>query len=180
MTIYSLDVLLSQFGKIVVSCPVLTTASWPACRFLRRQVRWSGIPISWRIFLSLLWSMQSKIIWLAIIKYYDLLRRYILILKANWKMRGFIWSQYLHSFFTLKSSEHSPVGQWKSSSDTFILRASTPWYSGGQRRWNVRKRKPSDHKSLNCVWSEIAPCTYHTIPGCHRGWTVFKKGAWAK
>ena len=24
--------------------------SWPACRFLRRQVKWSGIPISWRIF----------------------------------------------------------------------------------------------------------------------------------
>ena len=24
--------------------------SWPACRFLRRQVRWSGISISWRIF----------------------------------------------------------------------------------------------------------------------------------
>ena len=31
-------------------------ASWPAYRFLRRQVRWSGIPISLRIFLSLLWS----------------------------------------------------------------------------------------------------------------------------
>ena len=25
-------------------------ASWPAYRFLRRQARWSGIPISWRIF----------------------------------------------------------------------------------------------------------------------------------
>ena len=29
---------------------VLTVASWPAYRFLRRQERWSGIPISWRIF----------------------------------------------------------------------------------------------------------------------------------
>ena len=36
--------------KPVCSCPVLTVASWPAYRFLRRQVRWSGIPISWRIF----------------------------------------------------------------------------------------------------------------------------------
>ena len=27
-----------------------TAASWLAYRFLRRQVRWSGIPISWRIF----------------------------------------------------------------------------------------------------------------------------------
>ena len=34
----------------VVPCKVLTVASWPAYRFLRRQVRWSGIPISWRIF----------------------------------------------------------------------------------------------------------------------------------
>ena len=33
-----------------VPCPVLTAASWPAYRFLRRQVRWSGIPIYLRIF----------------------------------------------------------------------------------------------------------------------------------
>ena len=37
-------------NQSVVPCLVLTVASWPACRFLRRQVRWSGIPISWRIF----------------------------------------------------------------------------------------------------------------------------------
>ena len=30
--------------------PVPTVASYLAYRFLRRQVRWSGIPISWRIF----------------------------------------------------------------------------------------------------------------------------------
>ena len=30
--------------------PVLTVASWPAYKFLKRQVRWSGIPISFRIF----------------------------------------------------------------------------------------------------------------------------------
>ena len=39
--------ILNQF---VVSCLVLTVASWPAYRFLRRQVRWSGIPFSLRIF----------------------------------------------------------------------------------------------------------------------------------
>ena len=44
------------WNNSVVQCPVLTVASWPAHRFLRRQVRWSGIPISWRIFHSLLWS----------------------------------------------------------------------------------------------------------------------------
>ena len=39
---------------------VLTVASWPAYRLLRRQGRWSGIPISFRVFHSLLWSTQSK------------------------------------------------------------------------------------------------------------------------
>ena len=40
------------WNQSVVLCPVLTVASWPAYRFLRRQVRWSGIPISLRIFHS--------------------------------------------------------------------------------------------------------------------------------
>ena len=34
----------------IVPCPVLTIASWPAYRFLKRQIRWSGILISLRIF----------------------------------------------------------------------------------------------------------------------------------
>ena len=46
------------WNQAVVPCPVLTVASWPAYRFLKRQVRWSGIPISFRIFHSLLWSTQ--------------------------------------------------------------------------------------------------------------------------
>jgi len=48
------------WNQSFVPCPVLTVASWSAYRFLRRQVRWSGIPISFRIFHSLLWSIQSK------------------------------------------------------------------------------------------------------------------------
>ena len=51
--------ILKQF---IVPCPILNVASWPACRFLRRQVRWTGIPISWRIFCSLLWSTLSKVL----------------------------------------------------------------------------------------------------------------------
>ena len=47
------------WNQSVVPCPVLTVASWPAHRFLKRQVR-SRIPISFRIFHSLLWSRQSK------------------------------------------------------------------------------------------------------------------------
>ena len=38
------------WNQSVVPCPVLTVASWPAYRFLRKQVRWSGMPISIRIF----------------------------------------------------------------------------------------------------------------------------------
>ena len=34
----------------VFPCPILTVASWPAYRFLMRQVRWYDIPVSWRIF----------------------------------------------------------------------------------------------------------------------------------
>ena len=39
-----------MWNQSIVPCLVLTAASWPAYRFLRRQVRWSGIPISWSIF----------------------------------------------------------------------------------------------------------------------------------
>ena len=48
------------WNQSVVPCPVLTVASWPAYRLLRRQVRGSGIPISLRIFHSLLWSTQLR------------------------------------------------------------------------------------------------------------------------
>ena len=59
-------------NQSIVPCPVLTVASWPACRFLRRQVWWSGIPISLRIFqfvvihtiksFSVVWS-RSRCFW---------------------------------------------------------------------------------------------------------------------
>ena len=46
------------WNQSVVPSPVLTVASWPAYRFLKRQVRWSYIPISFRIFHSLWWSTE--------------------------------------------------------------------------------------------------------------------------
>jgi len=48
------------FNQSIFPCPVLIVASWPAHRFLRRQVQWSDIPTSLRIFHSFLWSTQSK------------------------------------------------------------------------------------------------------------------------
>ena len=38
------------WNQSVFPCAFLTVASWPAYRFLKRQVRWSDIPICWRIF----------------------------------------------------------------------------------------------------------------------------------
>ena len=47
-------------SRIMNQSIVPCLASWLAYRFHKRQVRWSGIPISWRIFHSHLWSTQSK------------------------------------------------------------------------------------------------------------------------
>ena len=49
-----------NLNQSIVMCLVPTVTSWPAYRFLRRQVGWSGVPISWRIFHSLLRSTWSK------------------------------------------------------------------------------------------------------------------------
>ena len=48
------------WNQSVVSCPILNAASWLAYRFHRRQIRWSGITISSRIFHNSLWCTQSK------------------------------------------------------------------------------------------------------------------------
>ena len=46
------------WNQSVVPCLVLTVAAWPAYRFLKRRVRWSGIPMSFRIFHVLLWCQR--------------------------------------------------------------------------------------------------------------------------
>ena len=48
------------WNQSIVPCSVLTVVSWPAYRFLRRQLRLSSIPVSLRIFHSLLWSTPWK------------------------------------------------------------------------------------------------------------------------
>ena len=55
-------------NQSVVPCKLLTIVSWPAYKFLRRQVIWFGIPISLRIFTvccgpqskAFLYSMKQK------------------------------------------------------------------------------------------------------------------------
>ena len=48
------------WNQSIVPCPVLTVASWHADSFLRRQVRWSVISISLRIFHSLLLILEPN------------------------------------------------------------------------------------------------------------------------
>ena len=48
------------WNQSVVPCPVLTVASWPAYRFLKRQIRCSGIPISFRFFQMMLWKCYTQ------------------------------------------------------------------------------------------------------------------------
>ena len=50
------------WNQSVLPRPVLTVASWPAYGFLRRRIRWSGIPNSLSIFYSLLWSTQTNVL----------------------------------------------------------------------------------------------------------------------
>jgi len=47
------------WNQSTVPSPVLTVVSWPAYTFFRKQVRWSGILISW-IFHGLLWIHRVK------------------------------------------------------------------------------------------------------------------------
>ena len=46
----------------IVPCPFLSVASWPAYRFLRRPVRWSGIPIV-EEFSTVCIDRQSQRLW---------------------------------------------------------------------------------------------------------------------
>ena len=45
-------------NQSIVPHPILTVSSCPAYRFLKRQVRWSGIPISLRIFYHLIHTVK--------------------------------------------------------------------------------------------------------------------------
>ena len=49
-----------MLSQSFLPCQVITVASWPAHRFLMRQVSWCAIPVSLRILHSLLWSTWSK------------------------------------------------------------------------------------------------------------------------
>ena len=77
------------WNQSVAPCPVLTVASWPAYRFLRRQVRWSGIPISLRILHNLLWSKEYVVRKLFTVRYYSQLSCEKIKLRENYSVGHF-------------------------------------------------------------------------------------------
>ena len=58
------------WNQFVVPCLFLTVASWPAYRFLRRQVRWSGIPIlgMWDLDYKEGWMLKNWCFWTMVTK----------------------------------------------------------------------------------------------------------------
>ena len=69
------------WNKSVFPCPVLTVASWPAYSFLRRHVRWSDIPISFRIFFSSVQLLSS--VWLFVTPWTAALQASLSITKSQ-------------------------------------------------------------------------------------------------
>ena len=53
----------SIWNQSVVPCPILTVASWPAYRFLKRQVRWSGILSKRNISVEKVMVFQNRLLW---------------------------------------------------------------------------------------------------------------------
>ena len=77
--------LLPIWNQSAVPCPVLTTASWTSYRFLKRQVRWSGIPISVRIFHSRAYILAKRILFITWNRHAKMM---ILVLFSLWEDLG--------------------------------------------------------------------------------------------
>ena len=119
--------ILNQF---IVPCPVLTVVSWSIYRFLRRQVRLSGIPISLRIFqfamihtakgFSIVKEAEVNAFMAFISCFYDRTDVGYLILgsSAFFKYSLYIWKFLIHIFFKpcLKSFEHHLASIWNECS----------------------------------------------------------------
>ena len=104
-----------------VPCLVLTVDSWPACWFLRRQVRWSGIPIS-LIFHSLCdphsqFSVVSEAgvdVFLEFSCFFCVLANVGNLITASSKPSLYIWKLSVHIFLKpcLKDFEHYLASMW--------------------------------------------------------------------
>ena len=93
------------WNQSVVPCPVLTIAPWPAYKFLRRQVRWFGIPISWIIFQFVVIHTVDLRLRLRDIKSNGINNKFKRFLKGHWQLLTF-HMQSPYNQPGLKSSNH--------------------------------------------------------------------------
>ena len=114
------------WNQFVFLCLVLTAASWPAYRFLRRQVRWSGIPNSFRMFqffgihtvkgFSLVNEAEASDFLEFSCFFYDLMDvgNFISGSSAASKSRLYIWKFSVHVLLkpSLKDFEHYLANMW--------------------------------------------------------------------
>ena len=95
-----------EWGAIAFSGRLRHYWSTNIHRFLRRQVRWSGIPISW-IFNSVLWSAQSKALMYSIKQKQMIFWNSIAFPMIQWMLA--IWSlvplPFLNPAWTSRSSQ---------------------------------------------------------------------------
>ena len=80
---------LSNFEPVHCSMYGSNCCSCPAYRFLRRQVRWSGTPVSLRMVHRLLWSTQLKAL------------AWSMKQRSFWKSRAFSMIQQMLAIWTL-------------------------------------------------------------------------------
>ena len=142
MTIYSLNILLSQFSMspffhIILQLLLLD--------HLRRQVRWSCIPVSLRIFHSLLWSTQSKALTLSVKKnrffylefpcfFYDPMNvgNLISCSSAFSKSSLYIWKLSIQILLkpSLKDFEHDLSSMWNELCGSLNILWHCPFWIG--------------------------------------------------
>ena len=111
---------------------VLTVASWPAYTFLRRQVRWSGIPIYLRIFQCVVLHTVKDF---SIVNEADVFLKFLCFLhdpvnvgnlisgsSAFYKSGLHIWKFSVHILLkpSLKDFEHNLTSTWNEHNCTII------------------------------------------------------------
>jgi len=104
-----------------VPCLVLTVASWPTYRFLRRQLHWSGIPISSNMSQSLLWPTHSK----ALVQSIKQKQMFF------WNSLAFSMVQWMLAIWSLVPLPFLNTA-WTSEGSQF-----TDWWSLAWRIWSI-------------------------------------------
>ena len=152
-------------NQSIFQCPVLSVASWPAYRFLRRQVRWLGIPISWRIVHSLLWSTLLKALhsqWsrrrcfseiLLLFLWSTDVGNFLSCSSAFSKFRLYIWKFLIHILLKpdLENFEHYFASMWDECSCVVV------WTNfGTDFLWNCNENWPFPIPVATAEFSKFA------------------------